>query len=135
MKTNKMIIGLVIAGFAIAGLLKTETANAQSVPGVEIAKKQSVKNLKVNLLEVNKLHFKLTFENPAGLKTYIRILDTDANVLYSQNAGFEVNYAKYFNLTNLADGTYTFEVVSGKESFKKSLEIMTQTNRVVLAKN
>jgi hypothetical protein len=135
MKTTKMNIGLVAAFLVAAMSLSTaEIANAQTVSDLMAVNEQPTQRLNVKLDEVKKLQFRLAIENPTGRKTYIRILDNQKEVLFATTQR-ETSYVKFFNLANLADGAYTFEVVNGDDTFKKSFEILTQTSRVILAKN
>jgi len=82
------------------------------------------------------LHFKLAFENPLRQKTKISIIDKDRNVLFDEYMHENTQYVKAFNLSNLADGEYTFLVESGKDKMKKDFIISTKTLRgVSLASN
>lgn len=128
-----MTIGLVATLVAALSLSTTDIAMAQATASSAV-KEQPAQQLDVKLDEVKKFQFRLAIDNSTGRKTYIRIVDTEKEVLFATTETGK-SYVKFFNVANLADGTYTFEVVSGNETFRKSFEILTQTNRVVLAKN
>jgi hypothetical protein len=86
--------------------------------------------------DMGNLRFKLAFENPLRQKTKISILDNNNEEFFSDYATGDAQYVRAFNLSNLADGEYTFVVEIGREKLTKELVIKTQTFRgVSLASN
>jgi hypothetical protein len=81
------------------------------------------------------MQFRVSYKNPISKNVAVRILDTDKNVLFSENKRTETNYLKYFDLSTLIDGTYTFEITDGKEKATQSFDILTTTSRAVSSIN
>lgn len=130
MKTTKMMIGLVAAWLAVAPVA-TNAAGVQEEP-----KATASTNLTVKINEVGKLVFRVKVENLTRKKVNIQIKDAESNILFEQYGASEMQYLRNFDLSKLADGTYTFEVNAGKEKYSQSFQILTETNRTVsVAKN
>lgn len=130
MKTTKMMIGLVAAWLVVAPVA-TNAAGVQEEP-----KATESTNLTVKINEVGKLVFRVKVENLTRKKVNIQIKDDESNILFEQYGASETQYLRNFDLSKLADGTYTFEVNAGKEKYSQSFQILTETNRTVsIAKN
>jgi hypothetical protein len=126
----------ILMSVALLGLLSTgsfEKAGAQTLEKSDSPKNASISDLSV--LQVKPMQFRVSFNNKQSRKLSVRIVDTEKNVLYSENSNVSANYLKYFDLSPLLDGTYTFEVMDGKEKYSQSFDILTQTRRIVSAKN
>lgn len=125
-----MMIGLVAAWLAVAPVA-TNAAGVQEEP-----KATASTNLTVKINEVGKLVFRVKVENLTRKKVNIQIKDAESNILFEQYGASELQYLRNFDLSKLADGTYTFEVNAGKEKYSQSFQILTETNRTVsVAKN
>lgn len=125
-----MMIGLVAAWLAVAPVA-TNAAGVQEEP-----KATASTNLTVKINEVGKLVFRVKVENLTRKKVNIQIKDAESNILFEQYGASEMQYLRNFDLSKLADGTYTFEVNAGKEKYSQSFQILTETNRTVsVAKN
>lgn len=125
MKSNKIIAIAALAGmlFINPAIVSTASANGNNVETpVSAAKKLSV-------LQVKPLQFRVVYAEPQSKSVLVRILDLDRNVLFSENKKVEDNYLKFFDLSTLLDGTYTFELIDGKEKVSQSFDISTKTNR------
>jgi hypothetical protein len=85
----------------------------------------------LSVKDMGSLQFKLAFENPLRQKTKISLIDKDRNVLFDEYMHEATQYVRAFNLSNLADGEYTFVVESGKYKMKKDFVISTKTLRGV----
>lgn len=88
-------------------------------------------NLGVSGLEVKAikgLKFELKVDN-LQKKTYIAIKNTAGEVFHSEFATKVENFSKVYDLSNLPDGDYFFEVVTGSEKMIKPFKISTQINR------
>jgi hypothetical protein len=85
----------------------------------------------LSVKDMGSLQFKLAFENPLRQKTKISLIDKDRNVLFDGYMHEATQYVRAFNLSNLADGEYTFVVESGKYKMKKDFVISTKTLRGV----
>ena len=130
MKTTKIMIGMVAAWLAVAPVA-TNAAGVQEEP-----KATASTNLTVKINEVGKLVFRVKVENLTRKRVNIQIKDAESNILFEQFGASELQYLRNFDLSKLADGTYTFEVNAGKEKYSQSFQILTETNRTVsVAKN
>jgi hypothetical protein len=85
----------------------------------------------LSVKDMGSLQFKLAFENPLRQKTKISLIDKDRNILFDEYMHEATQYVRAFNLSNLADGEYTFVVESGKYKMKKDFVISTKTLRGV----
>ena len=131
MKTR--IITLSLAVLSILATGTTVSTNAKSLDKSASSKEASISDLTV--LQVKPMQFRVSFVTKQSRKVSVRIVDADKNVLYSENSNVPANYMKYFDLTPLLDGTYSFEVVDGKEKYSQSFDILTQTQRIVSVRN
>ena len=127
MKALAIVLGLALAA-TTEGMAQTKAASGK------ISSSETVTNLKVQ--DLGSLRFKLTFENPLRQKTQIYLLDKDNNVFFNEYSTGDAQYIRAFNLSDLADGEYTFVVETGKDKLKKDFVISTQTFRgISLASN
>jgi hypothetical protein len=56
-------------------------------------------------------------------------VNADNEVLFSEYADTNGDYAKIFDLSSLADGKYTFVLRNGSEKSEKTFEIKTNVER------
>jgi flagellar hook assembly protein FlgD len=77
---------------------------------------------------IDGLKFKLTLDN-LSKKTYIAIKNNTGEVFHTEYVSKTEQFTKVFDLSNLPDGNYYFEVVTGKEKMVKPFQISTQVNR------
>lgn len=131
MKTKNTLIiaaltGLLLSGSAINSIAQDNNVSAENTKSVS-------DNL--NILQIKPMQFRVSYNNPVSNTVVVRILDTDKNVLFSENKRVSTNYLKYFDLSTLNDGTYTFEITDGKEKASQSFDILTTTSRVVSSIN
>ncbi|OJV15534.1 MAG: hypothetical protein BGO21_31625 [Dyadobacter sp. 50-39] len=131
MKTKNTLIIAAITGLLLSG--SAFAANAQD--NFATADKTENASSKLTVLQVKPLQFRVSYNNPISKNVVVRILDNDKNVLFSENRKVENNYLKYFDLSTLMDGTYTFEITDGKEKTAQSFDILTTTSRVVSSIN
>lgn len=122
MKKTKMILAVLV------GLSVASTSMAQTVSSAEN------KPAHLEVEEVGGLKFKLSLDNIQGKRADIKLVDAQGNLLYTEYASSS-KYTKVFDLAELNDGVYTFTVENGNEKLTHKLEIATEVNRVVLAKN
>ncbi len=131
MKKSALVLALaaaIISATATEGMAQAKAASGKTTSTA------TVTNLSVQ--DMGSLRFKLAFENPLRQKTKIYLLDKENNVLFDEYTYGDNQYVRAFNLSNLADGEYTFVVESGKEIVKKDFAITTKTLRgVSLASN
>ncbi|PSL24665.1 hypothetical protein [Dyadobacter jiangsuensis] len=131
MKTKNTLIIAAITGLLLSG--SAFAANAQD--NFATADKTENASTKLTVLQVKPLQFRVSYNNPISKNVVVRILDNEKNVLFSENRKVENNYLKYFDLSTLMDGTYTFEITDGKEKTAQSFDILTTTSRVVSSIN
>ncbi|MFN3489419.1 MAG: hypothetical protein ACK4YV_09805 [Emticicia sp.] len=136
MKKLALVLALasaIVTATATQGMAQAKAASGTPAAG-KISSAATVTNLSVQ--DMGSLRFKLAFENPLRQKTKIYLLDKDSNVLFDEYTFGNTQYVRAFNLSNLADGEYTFVVESGTEKVKKDFAITTKTFRgVSLASN
>lgn len=127
MKTLALVLALATAT-ATEGMAQTKAASGK------VSSLDKVSNLSVQ--DLGSLRFKLAFENPLRQKTQIYLLDKNNDVFFNEYSTGTAQYVRAFNLSNLADGEYTFVVESGKDKLKKEFVITTKTFRgISLASN
>jgi type II secretory pathway pseudopilin PulG len=126
---------LVVAIAIIAASASTSFAQAnKSTSNGKVSASEKVANL--NVQNLGGLRFKLSFENPTKQKAQIYLVDNDRTVYYNEYAAGDAQYSKAFNLTNLADGEYTFVVETPTEKVTQNFVIRTEINRgATLAQN
>jgi hypothetical protein len=131
MKTKNTIVIAALTGLLFSG--SAFTANAQT--NVNPSDKTESASTKLTVLEVKPMQFRVSYYTPQSNTLTVRILDTEKSVLFSESKRTDANYLKYFDLSTLLDGTYTFEITDGKEKFSQSFDILTKTSRVVSSIN
>ena len=131
MKTKNTIVTAALIGLLFSG--SAFNSNAQA--NVTTSDKTATTENKLSVLEVKPMQFRVSYNKVASNTVLVRILDTDKNVLFSENKKADSNYLKYFDLSTLLDGTYTFEIMDGKDKFSQSFDILTKTSRVVSSIN
>lgn len=87
----------------------------------------------LNLKALSGLKFVLS-ANKVEQRTIISLLDEDKSILFSEYAERNGDYSKIFDLSNLADGQYTFVVTNGSEKNTKTFEIKTSVERSAILK-
>ena len=130
MKTKNTLLIAALTGLLLSG--SALTVNAQT--NIATEKTETVSN-KLTVLQIKPMQFRVSYNNPVSKNVAVRILDTDNNVLFSENRRVDNSYLKYFDLSTLMDGTYTFEITDGKEKATQSFDILTTTSRVVSSIN
>lgn len=131
MKTKKTLFSAALIGALISGL--AFNTNAQT--NVTVSDQTTSTANKLTVLEIKPMQFRVSYNKSQSNPVIVRILDTDNNILFTESKRSESSYLKYFDLSTLADGTYTFEVTDGKEKFSQSFDILTKTSRVVSSIN
>lgn len=125
---------LILTFAVLMGVSAATTTFANNAPrfnGIKIVEiTNEASELQVKALQG--LKFKLTLDN-LDKKTYIAIKNAAGEVMYSEYAYKNESFSKVYDLTNLADGEYYFEVITGKEKLIKSFQIATNVNRTATA--
>lgn len=90
--------------------------------------------LKVSQIAPESLVFKITVENPGIERVTLSIKDANNYILHQESLPVTMLYVAKFNMQELQDGTYTFEIRRGRNRLaEKVLNIRTETsiNRTV----
>ena len=132
MKTKNTILTAALIGLLFSGSAFNSNAQANVTTTSD---KTAATETKLSVLEIKPMQFRVSYNKVQTNNVIVRILDTDKNVLFSESKRSDVNYLKYFDLSTLRDGTYTFEVVDGKEKFSQSFDVLTKTSRAVSSIN
>jgi hypothetical protein len=104
-----------------------------SAANLSIASEKVKENNAIELVSTGELKFKLTLDNVKE-KSSIAIKDFSGDVVYSTSIPrSEKNFSKIFDLSNLADGNYSFVINNGSEISTKPFSISTETKRQVTA--
>ncbi|REA63246.1 hypothetical protein DSL64_06425 [Dyadobacter luteus] len=130
MKTKTIILAAALTGLLFSA--STFNSNAQATATSE---KTVAADNKLSVLEVKPMQFRVLYNTPQSNAVLVRILDINKNVLFSETKRTEANYLKYFDLSTLLDGSYTFEITDGKEKYTQTFDILTKTSRVVSSIN
>ncbi|GAB2800600.1 hypothetical protein GCM10027275_53330 [Rhabdobacter roseus] len=133
MKTKNILTLAALMSALTTGLALEATAQVSSETSAESPVAKATSDLHV--LQMKPMQFRVSYTNPKTNRLSVRIVDAEQRVLFSENKNVSTNYLKYFDLSPLLDGTYTFEITDGNEKYSQSFDIMTQTRRIVAAKN
>ena len=90
--------------------------------------------LDVAQVEQGQLVFRVTVENPGSDRIILSIRDANNMTLHQESLPATLVYKARFNLQDLQDGNYTFEIRKGKNRLaEKTIGIKTETsiNRTV----
>lgn len=89
-------------------------------------------NSSIELVSSSELKFKLTLDSVKE-RSSLTIKDFNGDIVYSTSLPKSENYSKIFDLSNLADGNYSFIINNGSEISSKPFVISTETKRQVTA--
>lgn len=87
----------------------------------------------LQLKALTDLKFRITVDNVEE-KSYIIIKSSAGETLHSETISKSESFNKIFDLSNLPDGNYTFELTTGGQKSTKPFEITTKTKRTALPK-
>lgn len=107
----------------LAVLVGVSTAN------FTIAGENNGSKLNVELSPLNNLQFKLVLDQ-VDTKSTVQIRDYTGAVIYTVSVPKSEKFTKIFDLSNLRDGSYVFQVNNGKQRIEKQFEINTEVKRV-----
>jgi hypothetical protein len=97
--------------------------------GLKIVTLNSIEN-EVLLKPLAGMKFKLVVANISS-KATITIKNENGEVMYTEYASKSEDFSKIFDLSDLADGNYYFEIANGSEKLVKSFKISTEVKRTV----
>jgi len=85
--------------------------------------------IKVSQLDPEALVFKITVENPGTDKVMLCIKDANNYTLHQESLPVTMMYVAKFNMQELQDGDYTFEIRKGRNKVaEKTVNIRTETS-------
>lgn len=85
--------------------------------------------LKVSQVDAEALIFKITVENPGTEKVVLSIKDANNYTLHQESLPVTMLYVAKFNMQELQDGVYTFEIRKGRSRLaEKIVNIKTKTS-------
>lgn len=85
--------------------------------------------LKVAQVKPEELIFKITVENPGTERVTLSIKDANNYTLHQESLPITMLYVAKFNMQELQDGTYTFEIRRGRNKLaEKTVDIKTETS-------
>jgi hypothetical protein len=129
--------GNALAGAALLILLTIGAAAAQSHAYAHNFEKPvptalyKPHTLKVAVYQVEDTpKFKVHFENHDNSPVVLRIRNAANKVLHEEVVR-EGKYVRKFDLVNMADGDYTFEIANGKENISKGIQLQTLSARTL----
>jgi hypothetical protein len=131
MKTRNTLIIAALTGLLFSGSALTVSAQDNNASATQL----ETASTKLNVMQIKPMQFRVSYNGPVSKNLVVRILDTNRNILFTENRRVDTNYLKYFDLSTLVDGTYTFEITDGKEKATQSFDILTTTSRVVSSIN
>lgn len=121
MKSKKLI--------ALAIILTTFRSVNANVCDVKFDKDP---NKNITIQEFGNLKFKISINENANGMAYFKISDEAGNVAYNESMEAKVLNRKLFDLSNLADGKYTFNVRVNGITEIQTIYLKTQINRSAL---
>lgn len=121
MKSKKLI--------ALAIILATFGSVSANVCDVKFDKDP---NKNITIQEFGNLKFKISINENANGMAYFKISDEAGNVAYNESMEAKVLNRKLFDLSNLADGKYTFNVRVNGITEIQTIYLKTQINRSAL---
>jgi len=132
MKTSQFLLST-----ALCGVLLTASAISVVAQVNDASEKVTTQasTAKLVVVQTKPMQFRVLFNTPHNAKIAVRILDSENTVLYQETKAVQTTYLRYFDLSPLHDGTYTFEIVDGNEKYNQSFDVVTQTRRIVSAFN
>lgn len=121
MKSKKLI--------ALAIILATFGSVSANVCDVKFDKDP---NKNITIQEFGNLKFKISINENSNGMAYFKISDEAGNVAYNESMEAKVLNRKLFDLSNLADGKYTFNVRVNGITEIQTIYLKTQINRSAL---
>jgi hypothetical protein len=115
--------------FLLSSFLATGASEAQSISKSEGGAYFS----DFYVIEVKPMQFEITYKFPKNDRVLVKIKDQEENILFIENKLVYKKYHKYFDLTTMNDGRFTFELIDGDDRFVQSFIVATKTERVATA--
>lgn len=100
-----------------------------STTNFTIASDNNQSKVNVELSPLDNLQFKLVLDQ-VNTKSTVLIKDYSGAIIYTVTVPKTEKYTKIFDLSNLRDGSYVFQINNGKERVEKQFEINTEVKRI-----
>jgi hypothetical protein len=85
------------------------------------------------IIQVKPMQFEVSYKYPKTDRVLVRIKDEEKNILFAEKTLVYKKYHKYFDLSTMKDGIYTFELTDGEHKFSQSFTVATKKLRVATA--
>ncbi|MCA0365685.1 MAG: hypothetical protein LCH67_16715 [Bacteroidetes bacterium] len=116
----------------LAVLMGVSAANlSNAANGLKIVEIKAEAN-GLTVKAIDGLKFRLSLDK-LSKKTYIAIKNNQGETFHSEYLGKKDAFSKVYDLSNLPDGEYYFEVVTGNNKMSKPFQISTNVKRTVIA--
>jgi len=127
MKTNTELARTAFrycGGFAAMFILFTARLSAQQSPTDEKVLTDEKSSMQVIYLQEDKnyLLFKISVDKTGGKKTFIKVSDNNHETVYYESITGDT-FTKTLKLPKFGDDKIEFQIMSGKETIRKSFEI------------
>ena len=122
--------------FAFAMMLSLASFTSEKKDGKEKTTEAERVQFNASLFQlVNTNKIKLAVDKSAGSPLRVLLKDKGGRVLYSEMYGKnEKQYRRIFNLNDMTDGTYVFELFYKDQKVTKAIDIETNTERTISLK-
>lgn len=133
MKRTSFLLAAILFNLAFANAKDTTYAyngnKANIVNNDETPAPVTAFKLKVSQLDPEALVFKITVENPGTDRVTLIIKDANNYTLHQESLPVTMMYVAKFNMQELQDGDYTFEIRKGRSKVaEKTVNIRTETS-------
>jgi hypothetical protein len=126
-----LMFSILFSAATIGGLSAQSHVYAQHFTKPEKTLPFKPHSLQVAVYQVeNTSKFKVHFENLADTPVMLRIKNSSNKVIHSEVVK-DKKYVRKFNLDNMADGSYTFEITNKDESYTKEIQLETLSARTI----
>lgn len=82
------------------------------------------------VVQVKPMEFLLTYHFPQTDRVLVRIKDGEKNILFAEKTLVYKKYKKFFDLSSMKDGNFTFELTDGETTYSRSFAVVTETKRI-----
>ncbi|GLU54883.1 hypothetical protein Dfri01_43440 [Dyadobacter frigoris] len=110
-----VMLGLLVSGFAFAGQTQNASGNNYYQP------------FRVGMYRVkNTLMMNVLVEKEKDTRVHIRLLDSNGKILHQEYVGKGIEkIGQKFDFSEISDGNYKIEIVSGEEKIVKNVSLAT----------
>ena len=119
--------------FAFAMMLSVTSFASEKKDGKESNKSKKIAHFDASLFQLaNSSKLKLSVDKEAGSHLRIILKDKGGRILYSEMYGKDQEqYRRVFNLNDMNDGTYFFELTYKDQKVTKEVSLQTNSERKI----